>query len=175
MTFGIIIHGVKYIHLMNNNDFKKKSLYDNVYFTLRDIFANAESSDISIQANEFNNCLTRNMSFEYRTEKVEYTNKLHETYFVEKLKSWLTKFNIHYFKFEEAHEDEEIDMKEYMKWDDWWGQFIDLRNLIDLQYEKCCRWEEEDTGRDFDRLEELAYEDECYARGVDPIFGDECP
>ena len=51
-------------------------------------------------------------------------------------------------------------MKEYMKFDDWWVQFEELRNLIDLQYEKCCRWEEEDIGCDMDRLAEL--EDDCY-------------
>ena len=173
MTWGRIIDGVKYIHLMNDNDFKKKSLYDNVYFTLRDIFANAESTDTIMEANYFNGRLTNNISFEDRTKSFQYSNELHQKYFVEHLQRWLKRFNIHYFEFEEPEEDEEIDMKEYMKWDDWWGQFINLRQLIDEQYEKCCRWEEEDVGRDCDRLEELAYEDECYARGVDPIFGEE--
>lgn len=173
MTWGRIIDGVKYIHLMNDNDFKKKSLYDNVYFTLRDIFANAESADTIMEANYFNGRLTGGIFFEERTERFEYSHELHQKYFVERLQSWLKHFNIHYFEFEEPEEDEEIDMKEYMKWDDWWDQFINLRQLIDEQYEKCCIWEEEDVGRDCDRLEELAYEDECYARGVDPIFGEE--
>jgi len=61
-------------------------------------------------------------------------------------------------------------MKEYMKWDDWWVQFIELRKLIDEQYEKCCKWEEYDVGRDMDRYTELEFEDECLK---DPIFGDE--
>jgi len=173
MTFGRIIDGVKYIHLMNDNDFKKKSLYDNVYFTLRDIFANSESADTVMKANYFNGRLTNNIYFEDRTERFQYSNELHQKYFVEHLQRWLTHFSIYYFEFIEPEEGEEIDMKEYMKFDDWWLQFEELRNLIDLQYEKCCRWEEEDTGRDCDRLEELAYEDECYARGVDPILGDE--
>ena len=29
-----------------------------------------------------------------------------------------------------------------------------------------------DVERDMDRLEELAYEDECYASGIDPNLGD---
>jgi len=173
MTWGRIIDGVKYICLMNCNDFKKKSLYDNVYFTLRDIFANADSADTIIEANYFNGRLTNNICFEDRTEKFRYTNVLYEQDYVERLQRWLKYFGIYYFEFEELEEDEEIDMNKYIKWDDWWVQFEELRDLIDLQYEKCCRWEEEDVGRDMDRLEELAYEDECYARGVDPIFGEE--
>ena len=55
-------------------------------------------------------------------------------------------------------------MKEYMKWDDWWVQFEELRKLIDEQYEKCLseakRWEEEDVRHDMDRLAELAYEED---------------
>ena len=45
MTWGRIINGIKYIYLINDNEFKKKSLYDNIYFTLRDIFANADLAD----------------------------------------------------------------------------------------------------------------------------------
>lgn len=178
--WGRIFDGVKYIHLFNDNEFKKKSLYDNVYFTLRDIVANAESPDTIMTANDFNHCLTGGICFEDRTERFQYSNELHQKYFVEKLKSWLKKFKPNYLGFVEPYEDEQIDMKEYMKFDDWWVQFINLRKLIDEQYEKCCKWEEEDIGRDCDRLEELAYDqgdealaDECYARGVDPIFGEE--
>ena len=102
MTYGRIIDGVKYIHLMNDNDFKKKSLYDNVYFTLRDIFCNAESADTIMTANDFNGRLTNNICFEDRTEKFQYSNELHQKYFVERLQRWLKKFNIHYFEFEDG-------------------------------------------------------------------------
>lgn len=137
MTFGRIIGGVKYIHLMNDNEFKKKSLYDNVYFTLRDIFSNAESADTIMKVNSFNERLTNNIYFEDRTDNFEYTNELNQKHFVEHLKKWLNSFNIYYFDFVEPEEDEQIDMKEYMKWDDWWVQFEELRKLIDVQYEKC--------------------------------------
>ena len=160
MTWGRLINGVKYIHLMNDNEFKKKSLKDNVYFTLRDIFANADSADTIMEANYFNGRLTGGICFEDRTERFQYSNELHQKYYVERLQRWLKHFDIHYFEFEEPEEDEEIDMKEYMKWDDWWVQFEELRKLIDEQYEKCCRWEEEDVGRDMDRLAEL--EDDCH-------------
>jgi len=137
MTFGRIIDSVKYIHLMNDNELKKKSLYDNVYFTLRDIFANAHSADICMKSNSFNSHLTDGICFEDRTEIFQYSNKLHQKDYLKHLLRWLEYFNVQYFEFEEPQEDEEIDMKEYMKWDDWWLQFEELRILLDEQYEKC--------------------------------------
>ena len=139
MTYGRIIDGVKYIYFMNDNDFKKKSLEDNVYFTLRDIFANSESIYTCIEANNFNNCLTGGIYFEDRTKNFQYSNELYKKDYVERLQRWLKKFNFYYFEFEEPDEDEQIDMKEYMKFDDWWVQFKELINVIDLQYEKCLR------------------------------------
>ena len=67
MTWGRIIDGVKYIYLMNYNDFKKKSLYDNVYFTLRDIFANAESFDTMMESNSFTPFYISNADFQQAT------------------------------------------------------------------------------------------------------------
>ena len=140
MTFGRIIHGGKYMYLVNDNNLKKKSLQDNVYFTLRDIFANAESIDTFMEANRFNSCLANNICLEDRTEGFEYSNALHEPYFVERLKSWLQYFDIHFFEFEEPDPEEanELDMNKYMKFEDWWVQFLELRELIDVQYENGC-------------------------------------
>lgn len=160
MTWGLIINGVNYMCLMNDNNLKKKSLYDNVYFTLRDIWANANSFDICYDVNLWNDDLTGGISFEERTNHFQYTNKLHQKDYVEKLHKWLQKINIYYFEFQEPEEGEEIDMKEYMTFNDWWVQFEELRNLIDLQYEKCCRWEEEYAERDCDRLEEFTYDED---------------
>lgn len=141
MTYGRIIDGVYYICLVNDNDFKKKSLEDNVYFTLRDIFANAESLDTAIEANSFNTCLTNGISFEDRTNSFEYTNMLYEMCSVSELNTWLKWFKKDgWFEFQELEEDEQIDMREYMKFDDWWVQFEELRNSIDTQYVQCFRY-----------------------------------
>lgn len=161
MTYARIIDDVKYVCLMNDNDFKKISLYDNVYFTLRDIFANSGTYGTVMEANYFNGILTNNIYFEDRTENFKYSNELHQSEFVRQLQNWLNNLDIYDFEFEEPTEDEEIDMKEYMKWDDWWVQFEELRKLINEQYAKCLRWEEEDIERDTDRLTELEYDDEC--------------
>ena len=70
---------------MNDNQFKKKSLCDNFYFTLRDIFTNTDSFDICDIANYFNTRLANNICFEDRTERFEYTNLLHEKNYVKYL------------------------------------------------------------------------------------------
>ena len=98
MTYGRIINGFKYIRLMNSNNFKFNTLNDNVYFTLRDIFANADSADTVMEANDFNSRLTGDVLFEDRTIDFVYTNVLEQKYFVEKLLLWLKYFNIHFFQ-----------------------------------------------------------------------------
>lgn len=140
MGWARLCNGVKYIYLVNDNDFKKKSLCYNVYFTLRDIFANAESVDHLIAANYFIRILTSDIYFEERTETIQCKNMLYQKDYVERLQIWLKSFNVYCFEFHEPEEDEQIDMKEYMIFDDWWDQFHELRDLIDEQYEKCCKF-----------------------------------
>ena len=159
MTWGRIINGNKYICLMNDNEYKMKSLEDNVYFTLRDIFGNCDY-DLVIAVNEFNKKLTNNTYFEDRDDTFKYTNVLYEKDYVEKLLKWIMSFKKSYFMFDEFEQDEYIQMKEYMNFDDWWNQFINLRKLIDEQYEKLEKWEEEDVERDTNRLAELSEEED---------------
>jgi hypothetical protein len=154
---GLLINGIKYISIMENNDFKKKSLNDNVYFTLRDIFWNSMSADTVFQANNFNEKLSGGICYEYRPDNFNYTNVLYEDKnYLYKLLKWFKKININYFDFLEPEHDEEIDIKKFMKFDDWWVQFINLISLIELQYEKSCKWEVEDLECDCDRLAELS-------------------
>jgi hypothetical protein len=128
---GRLINGIKYMYIKDDNDFKKKSFEDNVYFTLRDIFWNAASSDTCFQANDFNTMLTGGIYFEERTDKFKYTNLLHEKNYVKLLQRWLKRFNHYYFEFEEPYEYEEINIDKFMKFDDWWVQFEEIINLID--------------------------------------------
>lgn len=64
---------------------------------------------------------------------------LYQKDYVNRLKQWFKYFSVYYFEFIylEDKEYEEIDMEKYMKWDDWWVQFEELKNLIDKQNEKC--------------------------------------
>lgn len=139
---GLSINGVKYIRLCNDNNLKKKSLYDNVYFTLRDIFVNSKSYNDIIEANNYNDELTGGVCFEDSTENFRYKNVLYQKYYVERLRRWLKTFKtIDWFEFTEPEGDDfiftnEIDTKKYISFYDWWFQFQELRNLIDIQYEK---------------------------------------
>ncbi len=69
---GLLIDGVKYIILCNDNAFKQKSFEDNIYFTLRDIFLNADSCETALRVNSIISPLTQDVYFEDRTESCEY-------------------------------------------------------------------------------------------------------
>lgn len=160
---GKLIDDIQYMRLYNDNSFKSQSLEDNVYFTLRDIFLNGEINDV-FTANHFNGLLTNNISFEERNNSFEYTNLLYDynSDYTRKLLDWLyrTYPNKNYsFEFLPLEKDDEIDMKEYMKFDDWWLQFEDLRNKLKEQLEKHKKWEAEDVERDCDRQAELEDDD----------------
>ena len=47
-----------YIYIMDDPAWKTKSLNDNVYFTLRDIYANVNNTDTCYEATEFTKLLT---------------------------------------------------------------------------------------------------------------------
>lgn len=163
---GRLIDGIRYVGLMNDNSLKSKSLEDNVYFTLRDIFRNGEINDL-FTANHFNELLTNGISFEERDERFEYTNLLYDynSDFTKKLYEWLSSLTGYKVTskpnvwkdsmFEFLEVDDETDMSKYMKYDDWWDQLQELMKKIEEQLEKHKVWEEEDIGRDCDRLAEL--------------------
>jgi hypothetical protein len=71
-----IFNNIKYLQLANENHLKNKSLEDNVYFTLRDIFANVSGLDYCMEANGFNTKLTNGISYEERTIDFTYIKKL---------------------------------------------------------------------------------------------------
>ena len=130
---GIIVDGVKYLRLMSNQQKKKDSLNDNVYYTLRDIFFNANSSNTSEIANDFNRQLTGNAEFIIKPDNFEYPNILKNIEFVTKLHDWLSKINQHWFEFSEIEETDRcnIDMGCYIKFDDWMKDFTNLVELLE--------------------------------------------
>uniref|UniRef100_A0A6C0AQY0 Uncharacterized protein n=1 Tax=viral metagenome TaxID=1070528 RepID=A0A6C0AQY0_9ZZZZ len=152
----LLINGVKYIYLSNANDLKYKSLSSNVYFTLRDIFWNGDTNQ-RINVNNFNSILINNSSLEERGKVFEYSDALYDynSCYTKKLYNWLsgmTKDNI--FDFDKLEDGKEIDMSEYMIYDDWWDQFLNLHKKLEEQLEKHKKWEAEDIERDFNRVAE---------------------
>jgi len=138
MSFTRIINGIKYLELHNDNNFKLLSLEDNVYFTLRDIFLNISSLDYVMEANRFNTEITRDISYEERKSDFQYTNVLNDKLFVDKLNFWLNNIYKACFEFDtepdERADDEEkycyYNMKNLIRFDDWWNQFEELKVLI---------------------------------------------
>jgi len=139
---------------MNDNSFKSKSLEDNIYFTLRDIFWNGDTQECMI-ANKFNGLITNNVFFEDRDKDFNYSNILydHKSDFTRYLYNWIYNISNHelsknsFFEFFELEKDEEIDMSKYMKYDDWWEQFLDLRKNLKEQLEKHNKCMAEDIQR----------------------------
>jgi len=123
---GKRINGIEYIHLFNCNDFKKNSLYDNLYLTLKEIFWNANSTDVSMQANSYNYMLTI-ISFE-DIPKDEFRKILELLNRITYDKGW--------FEFIDLEEGEEINEDEYIRFDIWWQQFEELRVMLNKHYDK---------------------------------------
>jgi hypothetical protein len=131
MTYRRFNNNINYIYIHENNELKNKSLEDNVYFTLRDIFNNGNSTDIILQANDFNSQLVDNIYYEERSDQFQYTNILYDKEYLLKLIKFLQPFNEHWFEFTEF---EEEDMKNYIKFDEWFEQFKDLKILLEERY-----------------------------------------
>jgi hypothetical protein len=132
-----IFNNIKYLQLANENHIKNKSLEDNVYFTLRDIFANVSGLDYCMEANGFNTKLTNGISYEERTIDFTYTNVLNDKIYINNLSKWLSYIQKCDFEFETINDDADTEEKEWYldtrnlcKFDDWWLQFEELRILI---------------------------------------------
>ena len=144
---GILYENIYYIELYNYNDLKNSSLEANVYFTLRDIFNNAKYLEYSLEANEYINKLTNNICYEERTPTFQYTEVLKNKEYLESLILWLSQFKLSDFDFtdeiDEACETEiyllinQYDyISNYMKFDNWWDNFIELKGLLANELEK---------------------------------------
>jgi hypothetical protein len=147
-----LIDGIQYVKLTHDNSLKNKSLEDNVYFTLRDIWLNAECIDYCYETNQFNSILTDNICYEDRKEDFKYSNILynHNSNYLTELYEWLGYIDgrfdrkkhktIDYirslFTFEIPDEDEDINMNKYMRADEWWVQMVNLIDQLEKLLEK---------------------------------------
>jgi hypothetical protein len=130
-----IIDNVKYIALLDDNNFKMLSLEDNVYFTLRDIFWNMDNCDLVMDANRFNEKLTNNISYEDRNETFCYTDILNDKNYIHELSKWLEHIKPCYFEFERDFFETDINNNEIIKFDDWLIQLENLKILIKERYD----------------------------------------
>lgn len=138
---GKLINGIKYMCIHDVDEYKKKSLNDKFYFTLRDIFWNTDSCDVMMIINNFNSMLTDGISLESRTNTFQYTNILYQKTELKKILQYINRikqtgwFEFIELKDKDENEEDSID-EEYILFDDWWKEFEELRNLLKEQYEK---------------------------------------
>jgi hypothetical protein len=127
----LLINNEKYIQLMNDNSLKNKSFEDEIYFSLRDIFLNIDEFDNVLIANKMNRILTGNISFEERGDNFEYAIiiKDPQSSYVNDLYEWLYKIEPSSFRIYDGG-NENVNMNEYMKFDDWWEQFLNSRDTL---------------------------------------------
>jgi hypothetical protein len=111
-----------YIYVIHDPAWKIKSLNDNVYFTLRDIYANVQNTDMCSEAIQFCQLLLPTSS--------EYTNVLYQPKFVQKLTVWLRHLDKSDFHLVKRSELLECEYSVYMKVDDWWTQFEVLKRQL---------------------------------------------
>lgn len=131
--FGLIINNVKYILLQGENieKLKKESLEDNIYFTLRDIFFNAEDVRTIDIVNNFNRRLTNNICYEVRKSDFHYSNVLSNEEFVKELLKFLNRINENYFIYNIVDDISEINLNNYMKIDDWLNNLNNIKTSLE--------------------------------------------
>jgi hypothetical protein len=110
---------------------KKKSLEDNVYFTLRDIFQNIDNFQFAMESNTYNAKLTNGVFYEERTNDFSYSNVLNDDFsFVYRLATWLSSICEYYFDFEKIEENIDIDLEKYIPFEEWISQLNILREHL---------------------------------------------
>ena len=120
---------MSYLILSNDNNFKTLSLEDNVYFTLSDIWLNIDcNDDLLFESCVYQNKLTNNISYSERKEGFKYSNVLSDITYVKSLIKSLK--YVRYGSFNYFSEFEEGE--EYMIFETWYEQFLDLKNKLDL-------------------------------------------
>lgn len=118
---AIQVNGVKYISLLDNNDLKLTSLNNWVYYTLRDVFWNADEY-YCIKANDLNSLLVYK-----KKDTIEYTNILDDVKFVRKLYEFLKSLNETAFHFvKKTFKPNE----NYIEYQIWWKQLQELKKQI---------------------------------------------
>lgn len=129
-TRSIEIKNVKYIEIINESNLKYKSLEDNLYCKLNDIYFNVDCIEIIEEAELFNAIITNNINFMERTPNFEYSNILNNKLFLNKIIKFLKKLSIDDFYFDNYDNLillKYIDLSEYISYNLWYD---DLKNLI---------------------------------------------
>lgn len=121
---AIQVNGVKYISLLDDNNLKLISLNSWVYYTLRDVFWNADEY-YCIKANDLNSLLVYKKK---DTIEIKYTNILDNIEFVRKIYEFLNSLNetSFYFVVKKTFDKNQ----KYIEYKIWWKQLQELKNTL---------------------------------------------
>ena len=138
---GITWNKQKYIMVSNKPILNVKSLEDNIYFTMREIFFNIEPEFKVNKANDINSKLSNGIPYEGRNDKFEYYKLINDSDFVKYISDFLNSIIKSDFIFEYDDVEDELDAEaintEYICFDIWWNQLEELKqSLINLKIKK---------------------------------------
>ena len=118
---------MEYISIGSDNNLKTLSLEDNLYYTLEDIFINADTSDLCTYAAYYMDELKEGCYYKSKMMNKKYTDCLNNKEFVSSLLNRVIKYlmpnHLQYDK-----ENDEI--YEKMDKNEWWKQFEELRKQL---------------------------------------------
>lgn len=159
----VLFNGTKYLQLIKFDESQKKSLYSNIYYMLG-YLRFAHKSDDTGKSHQFEYEIKR----DYYTGEIMIEKKslLTQYDFLDRLETWLKTLNKDdLFEFDKKNNPifaNGFDEKSYIKYDDWWVQFEELRFLIKSEciqkhgeYINNCTQKLNHLKDDYDSLDEL--------------------
>jgi hypothetical protein len=129
------------ISSMYDKDYKKRTLEDNVYFTLRDIYMNCDNYETCMRSESYSGQLTEGVVFEDRTDEFQYTNVLHQAKYLNSLCKFLERLTPNYFAVKPNDEmhlgtEDQAPIEFDIPFDEWWSELEQLRKVLDEHLEK---------------------------------------
>ena len=132
-TRSIEYDGKKYMEIINNKDLKYKSLEDNLYCKLNDIYFNIDNLEDTEEADYFSIILTNGITFPERNPLFQYSNIIKNKLYLREIIRFLKKISESDFYFEKYQIYDLLDLDEYLEFDIWFQEIKDLVNLLELK------------------------------------------
>lgn len=128
---SIEYNGVKYMEIINNRELKLKSLEDNLFCKLNDIYFNIDNLDYTEEADYFNLILTNGITFPQRTESFHYSNIIHNKLYLREIIKFLKNISESDFYFDIIQPYEFITLDDYLEFNIWIKELNDLVSILE--------------------------------------------
>lgn len=134
-NINTIVNDIKYIKIFYNYNYKKTSPNAEVYYTLMDICNNIIDDDIFHFAWKYLHILC-NDKRTYELEVLTFSSMLESEYYIKDTLGILNWIKQDDFKFKKMPDLNDINMNDYVKFDDWWDDFVKLKDILIQKIEK---------------------------------------